>query len=256
MARHERTNDQSETIHSENRNASAAALEQAEHAAVVQERNETASGSIQGQKVGWRWWFPVFVIAAFAVAFLVLYLAFGHTTEPAGESSPQAGATLGAYPISDMSGYACLEGYEGETAFVDMTVADIAKEMEAGSSFAFYAGFKTCPWCNVAIPILNEEALSRNQLVGYLDTRADPTWTNNTDVTDYDVLMDLVGSAFGQDDDGNPHLYVPQVFFVKGGELVYDHSGTVPDQDSPDDALSDSQVDDLRACYVQGFSAI
>lgn len=197
---------------------------------------------------------PLIVLALFAATFLLS--ACAPVPEPAGPSSEKAGATLGSFPASDMSGYACMEGYEGKTMFVDMTVTDILKQMDEGASFAVYAGFDTCPWCNSMLVPLNDEAASRNQLVGYLNTRADSSWKSNADIDGYDAFLQRFEGFVGTDDSGNPHLYAPHVFFISNGEVVGDHAGTVPSQENYEDELSASDIAELRNYYGQGFALI
>ena len=153
-------------------------------------------------------------------------------------------STLGAYPVSDMSGYEAFEAGD-QTVFASMTVADIAAEMKAGSTFAVFCGFADCPWCNALVPYLNDVALERGVRVGYLDTRADPAWQSNTDIADYDLFVDLFGSYLSDDDEGAPHLYTPFVIFIRGGEVADIQDGTVPSQEDAHDALSAEQEAEL-----------
>lgn len=155
-----------------------------------------------------------------------------------------------------MTGYACSQGYETPYHFVSMTVDDLAAEMRAGSSFAFYCGYSNCPWCNVMLNHLNNVADERGVKVGYLDTRANPEWKSNTDVEGYDTLVELLGSAIDEDDGGEKHLLVPHVFFIKDGALVYDHAGTAEGQEEADQALNNSQIAELEEAYRKGFEAI
>ena len=191
-----------------------------------------------------------------ALVFVLAAMCSGALFACASSSAPANPTSLDQYEASDMSGYECAAGYEQPYCFVDMTVDDIAREVEAGSTFAFYSGFDTCPWCGVMLNSLNDAAIEAGAKVGYLDTRADPSWSSNLDIDGYDTFVELFGSALDEDDDGKKHLYVPHVFFIKDGKLVYDHAGTVPGQASPSDALSDEQLEELKGIYRQGFDEI
>ena len=164
-----------------------------------------------------------------------------------GPVSTEKYATLDAYPAADMSSYDCDAGYQGEYQFVNMTVKEVAAEMEAGSTFMVYAGFNKCPWCNVMLNPINDIALERGIKIAYIDTRADPSWKSNLDLLDYDLFVELFGSTLKDDDNGIPHLYVPHCFYIKDGQLVGDNSGTVPSQSSPDDPLSEEQLQEYRS---------
>ncbi len=155
--------------------------------------------------------------------------------------------SLDAYPKADMSNYACAAGYDKEYQFRNMTVAEVAAEMDKGSTFVVYTGFNKCPWCNAMLNMLNDVALSRGIEIAYIDTRANPSWKSNMDIGDYDLLVERFGDAIPEDDDGRKHLYVPHCFFVKNGQLVHDHSGTVPSQAGPNDPLSEEEINEYTA---------
>ena len=108
----------------------------------------------------------------------------------------------------------------------------------------------------MVVPALNEQALAAKQPVGYLDTRANPEWKSNVDIDGYDAFAERFASVLDTDDDGAPHLYVPHVFFIKDGQLVYDHSGTVPEQETPDQALTSAQQEELANYFTEGFAAL
>ena len=172
--------------------------------------------------------------------------------------SPQkpAAQSENGFPMSDMSGYPAFDGYKGETVFYDLTVKDIEQLMADGESFSFIAAFASCPWCNLCIVQLNETALAEGAQVGYLNTRLNPNWKSNIDIDDYDVFVELFGDYLSEDADGIPHLYTPHVFFIKGGEVVSQHSGTVDDVGSPAKPLTVEQLQELDELYSKGFAAI
>lgn len=177
----------------------------------------------------------------------------------ASSSSPAATSTskaLSEFEKADMSGYACMTDYDKDTVFVSMTVDDVLRKMDEGASFTFYMGFPACGWCNVMLTTLNDQALEHNVVVGYVNTRANPEWKNNTEIDDYDKFVERFGSELKVDDAGNPHLYVPHVFFIKDGKLVDNHAGTVEGQTSPDQQLTSDQKQTLADTFDKGFTAV
>ncbi len=140
---------------------------------------------------------------------------------------------------SDMSGY---EGFTDENhVFYDMTVKDMISKMNQKDTFVVYFGFSECPYCIQAMPILNTVAKENNQTIGYINTRKDSSWESNTDIDDYDEVVDIFGEYLEYDDEGKKHLYTPHVFFIKEGNVVYQFEGV-------SDTLSD--------IYQEGFDAI
>ena len=152
---------------------------------------------------------------------------------------------------SDMSGY---EGFtDKDHVFFDMTAEDLKKTMDSESTFAVYFGFSQCPWCNEAMPVLNETAKEYKCTVGYVNTRKDKTWQKNTDLKDYDLVVEYLGDYLETDDEGIPHLYTPHVFFVRSGKVVFEHSGTIEGDSSPEIALSETEKQQLKEIYKEGF---
>ena len=149
------------------------------------------------------------------------------------------GCTTSSINKSDMSGY---EGFTDENhVFYDMTVKDMLSKMNDKDTFIVYFGFSDCPYCIQAMPILNTVAKENNQSVGYINTRKDSSWESNTDIDDYDDVVDVFGEYLEYDDEGKKHLYTPHVFFIKDGSVVYQYEGM-------SDTLSD--------IYQEGFEAV
>ena len=109
-------------------------------------------------------------------------------------------------------------GLEG--VFVDTSVKEIKELIDSGETFIFLAGFENCPSCQAFVPILHKVAVEKGVKIGYLDTRKDPEWKSNLDVTDYDILAEILADYLTLDEDGIPHLYVPDCYFVKNGEII------------------------------------
>ena len=183
-----------------------------------------------------------------ATSAFVLVLVAGLLVGCAGAAPHAANYTsLEAYPKADMSGYACAADYNKEYQFRNMTVAEMVAEMDKGSTFVVYAGFNKCPWCNVMLNLLNDIAANRGIDIAYIDTRANPSWKSNMDIDDYDLLVERFGSVIPEDNEGKKHLYAPHCFFVKNGQLVHDHSGTVPSQAEPSDPLTEEEIDEYNS---------
>ena len=171
---------------------------------------------------------------------------------------------LDAFEASDMSGYEGLSDYSGPLPFVDVTVKDIQKLMEDKESFVLFVSFPKCPWCNAVIEQFTEVAAeessgSKGSSVGKkiacLNTRKNPEWESNLEIDDYDVFVELFGDYLEYDSNNIKHLYVPHVFFIKDGEVVYEHQGAIPAMGSdPYMELTKEQNEELKNVYREGFA--
>lgn len=155
---------------------------------------------------------------------------------------------------SDMSGYTTLE--DDDHVFYDLSVKQMAEKMDEKETFTIYFGFDHCAWCLEAVPILNATAKNYDMQVGYINTRADEKWQSNLDIDDYDIVVEKLGEYLEYDNDGIRHLYTPHVFFIKDGQVVSDHSGSIEGHNAKEESLSEGEKKQLREIYEEGFEAL
>ena len=166
---------------------------------------------------------------------------------------------LDGFPQAEMTGYAALQDYDAKDPlpFVDVTVKDIHKLMEDKESFVLFVSFSTCPWCNAVLTRFIDVANEAGIKVASLNTRKNPEWESNMDIDDYDLFVADFDEQLEYDTEGLKHLYVPHVFFVKEGEVVYDHQGALPEMGSdPYMELNAKQEEALRNIYREGFKKL
>ena len=191
------------------------------------------------------------------MAVLILaVLALSACSSEIAPSQTPSNQALAGFPQSDMSGYAGLEGYEKELVFVDVTMEDVDALMKNQETFTLYAGFSNCPWCNSLISYLNDVALEQGEKIAYLDTRRDPSWQSNLDLEGYDTFVEYFGEYLEIDGDGKPHLYVPDVYFIKDGQVVDRHEGVVPGLGSPSDPITDELLETLTSTLEEKFGKL
>ncbi len=153
---------------------------------------------------------------------------------------------------SDMSGY---EGFNEENhVFYDLSVKEMVQYMDEKRTFAVYFGFSDCPWCAEALPLINRAASEAGMEVGYIDTRKDPAWTSNTDLTDYDLLVERLGEYIEFDTDGKRHLYTPNLFMIQSGKVVANHESTLPTHNAKVRKMSAEEEAALMDIYRKMFN--
>ena len=146
----------------------------------------------------------------------------------------------------DLSAYTSMSGQGGESRFVDTTVAEIDQLMKDKESFVFLAAYEDCQYCDLLMPYLNEALADKGTYAGYLDTRKDPSWSSNTDIDDYDLFCKRFGRYLEKDENGNLHLYTPDIYVIKKGRVVAEYQGVVEGADDPENALTSAQEKELR----------
>lgn len=97
------------------------------------------------------------------------------------------------------------------------TSEEIIKILKNGTGIV-YLGFKECPWCQKYAQILDELSYEESiDVIYYYDIRQDREENNET----YQEIVSLLKEHLDFDQEGNPRIFVPDVTFVKKGEIIY-----------------------------------
>jgi thiol-disulfide isomerase/thioredoxin len=112
-----------------------------------------------------------------------------------------------------------------------------------------YFGFSDCPWCQNAIPILIDIAKQMDiDEIYYFN----PKEIRDANTDTYQEIVKLLGDNLTNDENGNPRLYVPDIYFVSGGKIIGHHFKTVDSQVNPkDNPLTDEQKTELKNIYKE-----
>lgn len=181
------------------------------------------------------------IIAVLLASALLLASCGGDAEQAELPSSPFAGRDA-----VDMSSYKGLGDYDKELRFADTTVAEIDQLMKDKESFIFIAAYEDCDYCSAIIPYLNDALTEADTYAGYLDTRKDPEWMNNADIDDYELFVERFGRYLEEDENGNRHLYTPDLYVIKNGKVKAHHQGVVDGFDDPESPLTSAQEDELK----------
>lgn len=150
---------------------------------------------------------------------------------------------------ADMSGY---EGFtENKHVFVPLPMKDFLTKLDDKETGIFYIGYATCPWCIEAVPIMNEVAKEQEQKIYYIDKKA-----STSDDETIQIVEQRLSDILDQNEEGEPHLYVPEVIIVKAGKVVGHHLGTVENHDAHERKMNESEQKELKETYETLFSLI
>lgn len=134
-----------------------------------------------------------------------------------------------------------------------------------------YFGFPECPWCRTLVPVLLEAADEVGlDTIYYLNNREDRDTkelgedgkivTTKEGTSDYYKLLDLLNPYLGEydglNDENVKRLYFPTVIFVKEGEVVATHIGTLDTQTSGYHLLTDQQHEELKQLLINKMNKI
>ena len=122
--------------------------------------------------------------------------------------------------------------------------------IESGTGVLVFS-FPSCPWCQEALPVLNEVATEFGETpVFYLNVRQ---LSRGEAETEYEQLAQLLEPYLETDEDGELVIYVPDVFFIREGEVVGHHLGTTDDHDAHERLMTTEEVDKLKETYLTLF---
>ena len=146
-----------------------------------------------------------------------------------------------------MKDYKQLEGNVAD--FQQITVAESIRFIKAGGSGIIYYGYVGCPFCERAIPLLNQAVLETGITIYYVDVKAEPIATQ----LEFQELVDLIGSTFSLDQNGYPAFYVPEVIGIKNGRITGFQVALIDDwkPSTPDDQMDEQQKEKLLNIYKE-----
>lgn len=154
---------------------------------------------------------------------------------------------------ADMSGYKDFDTKNSMFEESDMEhLLTAIKEKKTG---IFYLGFPKCPWCEEAIPVLNDIAKENNQNIAYVQTRDDASELIYTP-DQKKALISYASAYMNQDDKGEYQIYVPFVLVIKEGKVVAGHVGTVDGHDAHERKMNDQEKKELQTIYEDMFKKL
>lgn len=140
------------------------------------------------------------------------------------------------------------------------------KQVLGNGTGVIYFGFPECPWCRNIVPTLLDVANEYEMDILYLNNKAERDTiklddegklvTEKEGSKDYYEILDLIGEKAsvydGLNDDTIKRLYFPTVIFVKDGEIVAFHEGTVDSQEDASVYLNAVQQKELKT-ILRGY---
>lgn len=142
-----------------------------------------------------------------------------------------------------------------------ISLSEVVTKLENKESFVLYMYFDACPWCKELGPIVSDYLSDKDDLFNMtyaLNVRADGTKENdlrykddegNFNYPEFETIYNLIKDQLDEDDT----VYVPTLIFVKDGELIYYHTGTVEGHDATERTLTDDEkqeiIDELAVYY-------
>lgn len=147
-----------------------------------------------------------------------------------------------------------------DNPFIYVDYPEVKKMLENGTGILYF-GFPECPWCRNLVPTLTD-ALTENNVKEiyyfnalsirdkrHLDDKGKVV-VDQEGTREYyeliDTLKDVLPVYEGLNDDSIKRLYFPTVLFIKDGEIIGMHQGTLDSQTDPQILLNEIQKSELK----------
>lgn len=133
--------------------------------------------------------------------------------------------------------------------FQEITFAESLRLFTEKGSGILYYGYDDCPFCERAVPLLNEAALETGVTVYYVDIYG-PFQPNRDQ---FDDLLDYIEDCLIEDDKGNKSFFVPLVIGVKNGEITGSHVSLVSSfsLENEESMMDEAQKKELKDIYLE-----
>lgn len=134
-----------------------------------------------------------------------------------------------------------------DNVFVYRDMDEIIRILEHGTGVV-YLGFPECPWCQRYVKYLNEVAKDFGvEKIYYYNIRED----RNNNSEGYQKVIELLGDMVEYDEEGRPKIYVPEVIYVKEGEIVAHDNETSMESGDVDEYWTQEKVTTLKKRTLQ-----
>ncbi|MDO4415645.1 MAG: hypothetical protein Q4C20_11275 [Erysipelotrichaceae bacterium] len=132
--------------------------------------------------------------------------------------------------------------------FQEITFTESLRLFSEKGSGILYFGYDNCPFCERAVPMLNEAALETGVSVYYVDVYGVFQPTRK----EFDELMGYVDEALIEDEDGGKSFFVPLILGIKNGEITGHHVALVDGFtiENEESQMNDAQKEELKNIYL------
>ena len=188
---------------------------------------------------------------------LTCFLMIGCTSNQTSSSGYYKNSSIKVSEIhdTDINQYEYLE--DSDPPFIEINFEEALKFFQNKWSGILYFGHTGCPWCERAIPVLDEVAKKANIYVYYIDASKDISSDEDTSNKLMEEMGTYISESYQEDENGDKTFYVPNVVGVKNGKLVDFKTGLPDSYDiNEKDQMSDAEKNELYKKYAEIFESV
>lgn len=144
-----------------------------------------------------------------------------------------------------------MSGYQIESAhFYSISYDELLKMLEDDKTFIVYLGYENCPWCDELVPILDEVCSDYEIDIYYVDVNSEESLANKEGLKRLTEIVDQ------RNENDELILFFPSILFVKEGEIINQHIGTVSGHDTYIAKMTEKQIIRLKYLLSKKFKEV
>lgn len=131
-----------------------------------------------------------------------------------------------------------------------ITGKEILNKLDSEDASIIYFGYPECPWCRSVISTLVDVTIE-NKINNFY--YVDLNLIDNSTISKLKIKLD---EYLDNNEEGIKTLYVPDVYFIKDGDIKFHHVANVSGYKDPFTKMTDEQVKELKNIYLEGINLI
>ena len=131
-----------------------------------------------------------------------------------------------------------------------ITGKEILNKLDSKEPSIIYFGYPECPWCRSVISAL-VDVVNENKINNFY--YADLNSIDSSTINKIKIRLD---EYLDNNEEGIKTLYVPDVYFIKDGDIKFHHVANVSGYKDPFTKMNDEKVNELKNIYLEGINLI
>ena len=159
------------------------------------------------------------------------------------------------YVVIDTETSKFINEYKNINSYIEVNIPNETKihyasteevlDLVTSGTGIIYFGRPTCPWCRNIIPVLAKVANTNNMVINYYnpgEVSADESYM-------YVSIKNKLSDYLRSNENGEKAFYLPDVYFIKDGNVIGHKLGSLASQTDAYIPLTDEQVKELSDLY-------
>lgn len=127
---------------------------------------------------------------------------------------------------------------------------EVLNKLESKEGTIIYFGYSDCPWCRSIISTLTDVVIE-NKIDNFYYVNVKKI--DNFTISQIKIKLD---DYLKINDEGIKTLYVPDVYFIKDGDIKYHYASNVDSVKNPYKKMNKEQKNELKNVYQNGINMI